>query len=96
MVGSQDQGRQVSPLVDEFCRILEKRANDFGASMELGGLGTLAAPYLITRGRLGRVLKTTRGERLTELGGLGLLAVPSAVEIYRSVRGKFKPHKPKS
>ena len=84
MVGSEDQSRQVSPMVDEFCRILEKRA-DLGSAMELSGLGLLASLHL-QRGRIGRYIQSTRGSKVVDLAGLGLLGLPSAVDIYRSVK----------
>lgn len=89
-----DQGHLVSPLVDEFCQILEKNAGGFGSAMELGGLGLLASLHM-QRGQLGKYIQSTKGGRIVDLAGLGLLGAPSAVELAHSAISKLPRRKRK-
>lgn len=86
----------MSPMVDEFCQILEKRSS-VGAALELAGLGTLALPHLVQAGKLGKYLQSEKGLRVAELAGLGMLATPSMGDIIRPhLPKRFRPKKLRS
>jgi hypothetical protein len=77
-------------LVDELEYITKeanrKRKSRFPLmepTFEIAGLGTLAAPYLI--GKRAKLMHIT--EKFPELAGLSILAIPSAVKVYKHVRG---------
>ncbi len=92
---------RISFMTDELCTILQKEAA-VGSLVELAGLGMLAAPHIVTKGRLGGYLASAKGERVIELAGLGALALPSMADVVkplfpRRLQKKFPvqkaPHK---